>query len=114
MENSKANKQTDANMTLLEMEDTLGKANAMASFIASTLLMASSCPSEIDEDWFGELSLYASDAADVLESVTDVLEAFVISLPAERAARILGYDADDIRGILVDAATRDAEIMGLR
>ena len=93
MENSKADKQTDTNMTLLEMEDTLGRANAMVSFIASTLLMASNCPSEIDEDWFGELSLYASDAADVLESVVDWFSA------TRRDAEILGL--------------RDAEILGL-
>ena len=71
MENSKADKQ--AKMTLLEMVDAVGKAKAMVSFIAGTLLMASNSPSEIDEDWFGELSLYASDAADVLEPVVDSL-----------------------------------------
>lgn len=71
MENSKADKQ--AKMTLLEMVDAVGKAKAMVSFIAGTLLMASNSPYEIDEDWFGELSLYASDAADVLEPVVDSL-----------------------------------------
>ena len=75
MENSKANKQTDAKMTLLEMEDTVGKAKAMVSFIAGTLLMASNSPSEINEDWFGELSLYANDVVDVLGSVVDSLSA---------------------------------------
>ena len=83
MENSKANKQTDAKMTLLEMEDAVGKAKAMVSFIAGTLLMASNSPSVIDEDWFGELSLYANDVVDVLEPVVD-------SLFAKRDAEILG------------------------
>lgn len=71
MENSKADKQ--AKMTLIEMVDAVGKAKAMVSFIAGTLLMASDSSSEIDADWFGELSLYASDAADVLEPVVDSL-----------------------------------------
>ena len=83
MENSKANKQTDAKMTLLEMEDAVGKAKAMVSFIAGTLLMASNSPSVIDEDWFGELSLYANDVVDVLEPVVD-------SLFAKRDAERLG------------------------
>lgn len=81
MENSKADKQ--AKMTLLDMVDAVGKAKAMVSFIAGTLLMASNSPSEIDEDWFGELSLYASDVADVLEPVVD-------SLFAKRDAEIMG------------------------
>lgn len=91
MENSKANKQTDANMTLLEMEVAVDKAKAMVSFIAGTLLMASNSPSEIDQDWFGELSLYANDVADVLEPVADSLSAKVVdSLTATGAAEILG------------------------
>lgn len=81
MENSKADKQ--AKMTLIEMVDAAEKAKAMVSFIAGTLLMASNSPSEIDEDWFGELSLYANDVVDVLEPVVD-------SLFAKRDAEILG------------------------
>lgn len=81
MENSKADKQ--AKMTWLEMLDAVGKAKAMVSFIAGTLLMASNSPSEIDGDWFGELSLYANDVVDVLEPVID-------SLSAKRDAEILG------------------------
>ena len=75
MENSKANKQTDAKMTVLQMEDAVGKAKAMTSFIADTLLMASNSQSELGQDWFGELSLYANDIVDVLESVVDSLSA---------------------------------------
>lgn len=85
MENSKADKQ--AKMTLIEMVDAVGKAKAMVSFIAGTLLMASNSPFEIDEDWFGELSLYANDVADVLEPVIDSLAA----TRATRDAEILGF-----------------------
>lgn len=116
MENSNANKQADADMTLLEMEDMVEKAQAMVSFISGTLLMASSSPSEVDENWFGELSLYASNAADALESVVnwlsakgapeylevvvdafpadrvaDGLESLVHSLPAKKASEIFGF-----------------------
>lgn len=79
-------------MSLLEMEDRVGKARAMVSFIAGTLLMASDSSSEIDADWFGELSLYASDAADVLEPIVDglkTLQLIVDALPNSIDAKFL-------------------------
>ena len=85
MENSNEYEHIDDDdiMTLLDMQDRVEKARAMVSFIAGTLLMASNSPSDIDQDWFGELSLYASDAADVLEPVVD-------SLFAKRDAETFG------------------------
>lgn len=75
MENNKANKQTDDIMTPLQMECEVERAISMVSFIASTLLMAGDAPSEIDVNWFGELSFYTSEVADVLVSVRDSLAA---------------------------------------
>ena len=86
MENNNEYVQIDDDdvMSLLEMQDRVGKARAMVSFIAETLLMASNSPSEIDEEWFGELSLYANSVADVLEPIVDglkTLESIVDALP---------------------------------
>ena len=75
MENNNANKQADADMTLLDMEDAVGKAKAMVLFVADTLIMASDVPFEIRQEWFFELSFYARDIVDVLEPVRDSLAA---------------------------------------
>lgn len=69
MRSNETGTKPETNMGLLQIEDAVSTAEGKTRFIANTLLMASSAQFEVEEDWFGELSIYVSDVVDILESV---------------------------------------------
>lgn len=69
MRSNETGTKPETNMELLQIEDAISTAEGKTRFIANTLLMASSAQFEVEEDWFGELSIYVNDVVDILESV---------------------------------------------